>query len=134
MTLTYSQYLFNYRTCASTVANVIWLVMILDIRPLNSIQKLIFQASQMNAQVLLDSSLNISLGSTSSHPFKAYIQHYFNYHSPFTGCTLCLSVCPIIDCITMVKRPQPYIPKRGIPLGTHVPIETPSDRQVMVMQ
>jgi len=32
-----------------------------------------------------------------------------------TGCTLCLSVCPIIDCITMVKRPTPYTPKRGIP-------------------
>ncbi|XP_060065318.1 dihydropyrimidine dehydrogenase [NADP(+)]-like [Ylistrum balloti] len=35
-----------------------------------------------------------------------------------TGCTLCLSVCPIIDCITMVNRTEPYIPKRGIPLNT----------------
>lgn len=35
-----------------------------------------------------------------------------------TGCTLCLSVCPIIDCISMVKRTEPYIPKRGIPLNT----------------
>uniref|UniRef100_A0A8W8J4G9 Dihydropyrimidine dehydrogenase [NADP(+)] n=2 Tax=Magallana gigas TaxID=29159 RepID=A0A8W8J4G9_MAGGI len=35
-----------------------------------------------------------------------------------TGCTLCLSVCPIIDCISMVPRTTPYIPKRGIPLGT----------------
>uniref|UniRef100_A0A8W8J0L6 4Fe-4S ferredoxin-type domain-containing protein n=1 Tax=Magallana gigas TaxID=29159 RepID=A0A8W8J0L6_MAGGI len=34
------------------------------------------------------------------------------------GCTLCLSVCPIIDCISMVPRTTPYIPKRGIPLGT----------------
>jgi dihydropyrimidine dehydrogenase (NADP+) len=34
-----------------------------------------------------------------------------------TGCTLCLSVCPIIDCITMVPRTIPYIPKRGIPVG-----------------
>ncbi|XP_046578093.1 dihydropyrimidine dehydrogenase [NADP(+)]-like isoform X1 [Haliotis rubra] len=34
-----------------------------------------------------------------------------------TGCTLCLSVCPIIDCVTMVKREIPYIPKRGIPLN-----------------
>ncbi|CAG0888576.1 unnamed protein product [Darwinula stevensoni] len=33
-----------------------------------------------------------------------------------TGCTLCLSVCPIIDCITMVKRVIPYTPKRGIPV------------------
>ncbi|XP_046880161.1 LOW QUALITY PROTEIN: dihydropyrimidine dehydrogenase [NADP(+)]-like [Hypomesus transpacificus] len=32
-----------------------------------------------------------------------------------TGCTLCLSVCPIIDCITMVARTTPYVPKRGLP-------------------
>lgn len=35
-----------------------------------------------------------------------------------TGCTLCLSVCPIIDCIKMVKRTTPYVPKRGIPLNS----------------
>ncbi|KAL8582205.1 hypothetical protein ACOMHN_004124 [Nucella lapillus] len=35
-----------------------------------------------------------------------------------TGCTLCLSVCPINDCITMVKRATPYIPKRGITLSS----------------
>ncbi|XP_065905312.1 dihydropyrimidine dehydrogenase [NADP(+)]-like [Dysidea avara] len=34
-----------------------------------------------------------------------------------TGCTLCLSVCPIIDCIKMVPRITPYLPRRGIPLG-----------------
>ncbi|KAK3577518.1 hypothetical protein CHS0354_026474 [Potamilus streckersoni] len=33
-----------------------------------------------------------------------------------TGCTLCVSVCPIIDCIKMIPRTTPYIPKRGIPL------------------
>uniref|UniRef100_A0A6I8QZJ9 Dihydropyrimidine dehydrogenase [NADP(+)] n=1 Tax=Xenopus tropicalis TaxID=8364 RepID=A0A6I8QZJ9_XENTR len=33
-----------------------------------------------------------------------------------TGCTLCLSVCPIIDCIKMVARTTPYVPKRGLPL------------------
>ncbi|KAG8436765.1 hypothetical protein GDO86_007740, partial [Hymenochirus boettgeri] len=33
-----------------------------------------------------------------------------------TGCTLCLSVCPIIDCINMVTRTTPYVPKRGLPL------------------
>uniref|UniRef100_A0AAY4C2I0 Dihydropyrimidine dehydrogenase [NADP(+)] n=1 Tax=Denticeps clupeoides TaxID=299321 RepID=A0AAY4C2I0_9TELE len=32
-----------------------------------------------------------------------------------TGCTLCLSVCPIIDCIKMVARTTPYVPKRGVP-------------------
>jgi NADPH-dependent glutamate synthase beta subunit-like oxidoreductase/dihydroorotate dehydrogenase/Pyruvate/2-oxoacid:ferredoxin oxidoreductase delta subunit len=31
-----------------------------------------------------------------------------------TGCTLCLSVCPIMDCIAMVPREIPYHPKRGI--------------------
>jgi len=34
-----------------------------------------------------------------------------------TGCTLCLSVCPINDCITMVPRGGPYDPDRGVPLG-----------------
>lgn len=43
-------------------------------------------------------------------------------HQPFitddcTGCTLCVSVCPIPDCITMVPRQTPHAPKRGIPLG-----------------
>ncbi|CAB1317659.1 unnamed protein product [Coregonus sp. 'balchen'] len=32
-----------------------------------------------------------------------------------TDCTLCLSVCPIIDCIKMVTRPILYVPKRGLP-------------------
>ncbi|KZC14706.1 Dihydropyrimidine dehydrogenase [NADP(+)], partial [Dufourea novaeangliae] len=32
-----------------------------------------------------------------------------------TGCTLCLSVCPIIDCITMVPKTIPHVVKRGIP-------------------
>jgi dihydropyrimidine dehydrogenase (NADP+) len=34
-----------------------------------------------------------------------------------TGCDLCLSVCPIIDCITMVPKTIPHQPKRGVPLG-----------------
>lgn len=35
-----------------------------------------------------------------------------------TGCTLCLSVCPINDCITMVPREDgPYRPDRAVPLG-----------------
>lgn len=33
-----------------------------------------------------------------------------------TGCTLCVSVCPIKNCITMVPRTGPYNPDRGIPL------------------
>jgi dihydropyrimidine dehydrogenase (NADP+) len=36
-----------------------------------------------------------------------------------TGCTLCASVCPVMDCITMVPRPEhiPYKVSRGIELG-----------------
>ncbi|KAG5445036.1 Dihydropyrimidine dehydrogenase [NADP(+)] [Clonorchis sinensis] len=30
-----------------------------------------------------------------------------------TGCALCLSVCPITDCIRMVPRTSPYLPNRG---------------------
>ncbi|XP_042900300.2 dihydropyrimidine dehydrogenase [NADP(+)] [Parasteatoda tepidariorum] len=37
-----------------------------------------------------------------------------------TGCTLCLSVCPIIDCIRMVARQTTYEPKRGIPINISV--------------
>jgi len=32
-----------------------------------------------------------------------------------TGCTLCLSVCPILDCIKMVERKDDYVPNRGVP-------------------
>uniref|UniRef100_A0A131Y3Y0 Dihydropyrimidine dehydrogenase [NADP(+)] n=1 Tax=Ixodes ricinus TaxID=34613 RepID=A0A131Y3Y0_IXORI len=43
-------------------------------------------------------------------------------HLPFvtndcTGCTLCLSVCPIPECIQMIKRKTPSQPKRGIPFN-----------------
>jgi dihydropyrimidine dehydrogenase (NADP+) len=34
-----------------------------------------------------------------------------------TGCTLCVSVCPVIDCIEMVERKTEYKPIRGIELG-----------------
>ncbi len=42
-------------------------------------------------------------------------------HLPFvtddcTGCTLCVSVCPIIDCVTMTEKLTPHKPKRGIPV------------------
>ncbi|XP_013417109.1 dihydropyrimidine dehydrogenase [NADP(+)] isoform X2 [Lingula anatina] len=39
-----------------------------------------------------------------------------------TGCGLCESVCPIIDCIKMVPRTTPYIPKRKIPPTSTPPI------------
>merc|ERR1711934_965446 len=34
-----------------------------------------------------------------------------------TGCTLCYSVCPVIECIQMVPRESLYKPKRGVDLG-----------------
>merc|ERR1719174_1163000 len=40
-----------------------------------------------------------------------------------TGCTLCLSVCPINDCITMVPRGGPYNPDRGVPPGQQFEVE-----------
>lgn len=39
-----------------------------------------------------------------------------------TGCTLCVSVCPIIDCITMVPKTKPHAPKRGIAPGSIVTV------------
>lgn len=46
------------------------------------------------------------------------VTHLPKVNDDCTGCTLCFSVCPIIDCITMVPRKIPYIPKRGVPLGS----------------
>ncbi|KAG7177054.1 Dihydropyrimidine dehydrogenase [NADP(+)]-like, partial [Homarus americanus] len=46
--------------------------------------------------------------------------HLTKVNDDCTGCTLCVSVCPIVDCIRMVDRQGPYIPKRGIPLDTGV--------------
>eukprot|EP01126_Amoeba_proteus_P040937 TRINITY_DN4391_c0_g1_i4.p1 TRINITY_DN4391_c0_g1~~TRINITY_DN4391_c0_g1_i4.p1 ORF type:complete len:1068 (-),score=286.80 TRINITY_DN4391_c0_g1_i4:118-3249(-) len=40
-----------------------------------------------------------------------------------TGCTLCYSVCPIPECISMVPRGTPYVPKRGVEPGTRVSYE-----------
>uniref|UniRef100_A0A0K8U849 Dihydropyrimidine dehydrogenase [NADP(+)] n=1 Tax=Bactrocera latifrons TaxID=174628 RepID=A0A0K8U849_BACLA len=40
-----------------------------------------------------------------------------------TGCTLCVSVCPIIDCITMVPKKIPHVIKRGC--GENTVIEVP---------
>eukprot|EP00698_Gefionella_okellyi_P015562 TRINITY_DN4394_c0_g2_i1.p1 TRINITY_DN4394_c0_g2~~TRINITY_DN4394_c0_g2_i1.p1 ORF type:complete len:1025 (+),score=213.34 TRINITY_DN4394_c0_g2_i1:328-3402(+) len=42
-----------------------------------------------------------------------------------TGCTLCYSVCPIPDCISMVPRLTPYAPKRGIAPDAAVVPRTP---------
>ena len=34
-----------------------------------------------------------------------------------TGCTLCASVCPVLNCITMVEKKIPHVIKRGIQYG-----------------
>jgi dihydropyrimidine dehydrogenase (NADP+) len=36
-----------------------------------------------------------------------------------TGCTLCVSVCPIIDCITMVPKKTPHLINRGFTKEDH---------------
>ena len=46
--------------------------------------------------------------------------HLPNVTTDCTGCTLCVSVCPIIDCITMQPRDTKYEPNRGISLGDDV--------------
>ncbi|TDG41125.1 hypothetical protein AWZ03_012452 [Drosophila navojoa] len=40
--------------------------------------------------------------------------HLPHVNDDCTGCTLCVSVCPIIDCITMVPKKIPHVIKRGI--------------------
>lgn len=47
-----------------------------------------------------------------------------------TGCTLCHSVCPIIDCIQMVPRADQIKPKRGI----EPTVELPGRSSPMAMQ
>uniref|UniRef100_A0A6M2E2Y3 dihydropyrimidine dehydrogenase (NADP(+)) n=1 Tax=Xenopsylla cheopis TaxID=163159 RepID=A0A6M2E2Y3_XENCH len=37
-----------------------------------------------------------------------------------TGCTLCLSVCPVIDCISMVPKKIPHVIKRGQPTTLNI--------------
>ncbi|XP_014672425.1 PREDICTED: dihydropyrimidine dehydrogenase [NADP(+)]-like [Priapulus caudatus] len=54
------------------------------------------------------------------------VTHLTRVTDDCTGCTLCVSVCPIIDCIRMVERDTPYVPRRGIPLATNVVSHMPS--------
>jgi len=42
--------------------------------------------------------------------------HFPTITDDCTGCTLCVSVCPIPDCITMVPRETPHAPIRGNPV------------------
>ena len=82
------------------------------------------QAEQVIAKI--DPSMCVNCGSCfSSCNDSGYQSITFDSdtHLPYiveedcTGCTLCLSVCPINDCITMVPRDGPYIPDRAVPLG-----------------
>ncbi|XP_017094650.2 dihydropyrimidine dehydrogenase [NADP(+)] [Drosophila bipectinata] len=40
--------------------------------------------------------------------------HIPHVNDDCTGCTLCVSVCPIIDCISMVPKKIPHVIKRGL--------------------
>ncbi|CAD5111842.1 DgyrCDS1106 [Dimorphilus gyrociliatus] len=40
-----------------------------------------------------------------------------------TGCTLCVSVCPILDCISMVNREGIKLPNRGVEPGKVIKLE-----------
>lgn len=55
--------------------------------------------------------------------------HLPNVTQDCTGCTLCLSVCPIIDCISMIPKTIPHKVKRGIPS-----YEFPHEKQPMPSQ
>ncbi|CAG9819353.1 unnamed protein product [Phaedon cochleariae] len=44
--------------------------------------------------------------------------HIPSVNEDCTGCTMCLSVCPVIDCITMVPKTIPHVVKRGKPGDT----------------
>ncbi|XP_053667382.1 dihydropyrimidine dehydrogenase [NADP(+)] [Anopheles marshallii] len=43
------------------------------------------------------------------------VTHLPHVNDDCTGCNLCLSVCPIIDCISMVPKKIPHVIKRGHP-------------------
>uniref|UniRef100_A0AC35UG89 Dihydropyrimidine dehydrogenase [NADP(+)] n=1 Tax=Rhabditophanes sp. KR3021 TaxID=114890 RepID=A0AC35UG89_9BILA len=40
-----------------------------------------------------------------------------------TGCTICVSVCPIPECIQMVEKTIPHVIERGIPVSSDVVFE-----------
>lgn len=46
-----------------------------------------------------------------------------------TGCTLCVSVCPIPECIVMVPRTDDYKPKRGVQPGPTAPASIQAEYQ-----
>ncbi|MED6258715.1 hypothetical protein ATANTOWER_011334, partial [Ataeniobius toweri] len=76
-------------------------------------------------QALIDEDMCINCGKcymTCNDSGYQAIQFHPETHLPVvtdscTGCTLCLSVCPIIDCIKMVTRTTPHVPQRGIPIS-----------------
>lgn len=78
--------------------------------------------NQEQVQALIDEEMCINCGKcymTCNDSGYQAIEFHPETHLPVvtdscTGCTLCLSVCPIIDCIQMVTRKSPYEPKRGI--------------------
>ena len=73
-----------------------------------------YQAIEFDADTHLPKVKNDAC--TGKNPFSKYFRGFLN--SFFNkGCTLCYSVCPIIECIKMVPRAGLYEPKRGVALG-----------------
>ena len=60
------------------------------------------------------SDLSLSSSSTSQSITFDPETHLPHVTEDCTGCTLCVSVCPIIDCIRMTPRTTPYIPRRYV--------------------
>ncbi|KAI7809865.1 dihydropyrimidine dehydrogenase [Triplophysa rosa] len=105
-------------------------------KPIPSVQDVIARAlkhigayqeldNQEQVQALIDPEMCINCGKcymTCNDSGYQAIKFDPETHLPVimdscTGCTLCLSVCPIIDCIKMVTRTTRYVPKRGLPVN-----------------
>jgi len=82
--------------------------------------------NQQQAVALVDEELCINCGkcymTCNDSGYQAIkfdpMTHIPHITEDCTGCTLCVSVCPIPDCITMVPRTNAYLPQRGLPPGT----------------
>lgn len=62
--------------------------------------------------------------------FLLLLEEIFNKRNLILlGCNLCLSVCPIIDCITMVPKTIPHVIKRGYQNGNEKYIHALSPSQ-----
>lgn len=118
VSLMFRSRLWLMKTCVSTVVNVTWPATTLDTRYVCQLIKTLrfiinaclffYRCKVFRADPVLLSAQAITFDPETHLPFVT---------DSCTGCTLCLSVCPIIDCIKMVNRTTPHVPKRGIPVS-----------------